>query len=154
MQGLALFLVQPPLDDQMPSKKTGRPTSYRAEYCVTVIKLGATGASKAEMAHALGCSRTTMDVWAAQHQEFLNAIKEALDLAQGWWEREGRKAVFGAKPGFNATAYIFNMKNRFPADWKDRQAVEHTGRDGESIRAEVTHVLDKASADLIAGLVK
>ena len=105
----------------------GRPTNYDPTYCDKVIELGREGASKAEMAHALGCSRPTMDAWAAAHPEFLYALKEALENAQGWWESQGRKATFGAAPGFNATSFIFNMKNRFPKDWKDKQEVEHSG---------------------------
>lgn len=97
-----------------------RPTDYKPEYCDKVIELGREGASKAEMAHALGASRQTLDNWAAAHPEFLDAVKEATELSQGWWESQGRKATFGAMPGFNATSYIFNMKNRFPGDWKDK----------------------------------
>lgn len=105
----------------------GRPTDYDPAYCDKVIDLGREGASKAEMAFALGVARNTLDNWAAAHPEFLSAVKEAVSLAQGWWEAEGRKAVFGAKPGFNATAYIFTMKNRFPDDWKDKRETELSG---------------------------
>lgn len=103
-----------------------RPSTYDEAFCEQVIELGREGASKAEMAHALGCSRQTMDNWASAHPEFLDAVKEATEASQGWWESEGRKATFGAKPGFNATSYIFNMKNRFPADWQEKQSIVHT----------------------------
>ena len=45
----------------------------------------------------------------------------------------GRKASFGNLEGFNATAWIFNMKNRFgkmddfDERWSDKQEVEHSG---------------------------
>lgn len=107
--------------------KVGRPSDYKPEHCATVLDLGRTGASKAEMAHALGCSRPTMDSWADSHPEFLYALKEALDAAQGWWEQQGRIATFGGVDGFNATAYIFQMKNRFKDDWRDKQEVEQSG---------------------------
>lgn len=105
----------------------GRPTDYRPEYCDDVIALGREGASKAEMAHALGVSRNTLDNWASANPEFLSAVKEAVSLAQGWWESEGRKAVFGKIQNFNATAFIFTMKNRFPDDWKDKRETELSG---------------------------
>ncbi|MFC0282414.1 hypothetical protein ACFFJB_14740 [Camelimonas abortus] len=113
--------------------KGGRPTEYRPEYCERVIQLGREGASKAEMAHALGVSRNTLDNWAEANPEFLSAVKEAVSLAQGWWESEGRKATFGLVPGFNATAFIFNMKNRFPDDWREKTQQEISGPNGGAI---------------------
>lgn len=115
-----------------------RPTDYDPAYCDRVLDLGRSGASKAEMAHALGCTRQTMDNWAAAHPEFLDAVKEATEASQGWWESEGRKATFGEKPGFNATSFIFNMKNRFPADWRDKQDHELSGPNGGSIEQTLT----------------
>lgn len=104
-----------------------RPSLYEAEFCDRVIELGREGASKAEMSHALGVARSTFQLWEQEHSEFSVAVKKAVELSQGWWESQGRKAVFGKVPGFNATAFIFNMKNRFPADWRDKQEVEHSG---------------------------
>ena len=102
----------------------GRPSTYDTEFCELVISLGREGASKAEMAHACGVARMTLDNWAKEHPEFLDAVTEAVELSQGWWESEGRKATFGKVPGFNATAFIFNMKNRFPADWRDKKEMD------------------------------
>jgi hypothetical protein len=44
----------------------------------------------------------------------------------------GRKAAFGNVENFNATAWIFNMKNRFGKvddlgdKWTDKQEIDHT----------------------------
>jgi hypothetical protein len=89
-----------------------------------VIELGREGASKAEMAHACGVARSTFDLWEQSHPEFSEAVTSAVELSQGWWESEGRKATFGKIPGFNATSFIFNMKNRFPSDWRDKKEVD------------------------------
>ena len=110
--------------------KMGRPSKYEPAFCAKVIDLGREGASKAEMAYALGVARSTFDLWEQQHPEFSEAVKTAVDLAQGWWESQGRKAVFGGVPNFNATAFIFTMKNRFPSDWRDKQEVDHQSSDG------------------------
>ena len=56
--------------------------------------------------------------------EFSIAVKEALRVSQAWWEEKGREATFGAHPGYNATSYIFQMKNRFGEDWRDRKEVD------------------------------
>lgn len=108
----------------------GRPTKYNPEMCARVIECGKNGMTLAEMAADLGISRVTLADWQTKHPDFSCAIKEGLDLAQAWWESQGRVATFGGCEGFNATSYIFQMKNRFRADWADRQAVDHTSSDG------------------------
>ncbi|MEQ9634612.1 MAG: hypothetical protein RLW68_00860 [Devosia marina] len=111
-----------------------RPTTYDPAYCEQVLELGKEGASKAEMAFALGCARSTFALWEETHPEFSEAVKTAVGFSQGWWESQGRKSVFGATPNFNATAFIFNMKNRFPADWRDKQEVEQSGEVGVTFK--------------------
>ena len=106
----------------------GRPTDYDPAFCEQVIELGKTGASKAEMAAECGVTRQTLDNWAEAHPEFLGAVKEAVAWSQAWWEKQGRIATFGGTDGFNATAFIFNMKNRFPGDWKDKVEQEQSGK--------------------------
>jgi hypothetical protein len=98
---------------------TGRPSKYDPAFCDAVIKCGQEGMSKAEMAAELGVAYSTFDLWAQQHPEFSEAVKEARRLSQAWWEKQGRIATFGAIDGFNATSYIFQMKNRFREDWND-----------------------------------
>lgn len=114
----------------------GRPTDYDAAYCDQVIELGKTGASKAEMAAELGIVRQTLDNWCEQFPEFMDAVKQAVSWSQAWWEKQGRLATFGGTEGFNATSFIFNMKNRFPADWKDKVEQEQTGKVDHTHRIE------------------
>lgn len=112
---------------------TGRPTNYDPAFCEQVIELGKVGASKAEMAAELGVVRQTLDNWCEQHPEFLDAVKQAVSWSQAWWEKQGRLATFGGTEGFNATSFIFNMKNRFPSDWKDKVEQDQT------IKGEMVH---------------
>ena len=42
----------------------------------------------------------------------------------------GRQSAVGEVENFNATSYIFNMKNRFKEDWRDRHDLDHTSSDG------------------------
>lgn len=108
----------------------GRPSVYKPEHCQTVIKCGKQGKTLAEMASALNVNRATVNDWREKHPEFSSAIKRGLEEAQAWWEQKGREATFGKVPGFNATSWIFNMKNRFADDWKDRQERDHVSSDG------------------------
>lgn len=107
--------------------KVGRPSKYKPEFCAKVISCGEQGMTLAEMAADIGVDRSTINDWIGQHDEFSRAVKAGLDKAQAWWERQGRIATFGGCDGFNATSYIFQMKNRFKEDWRDKQEVEHAG---------------------------
>lgn len=130
----------------------GRPTSYRADHCATVIASGKEGKTLAEMARDVGVDRMTLRTWTKDHPEFFAAVKAGLDLAQAWWEDQGRIATFGGIDGFNATSYIFQMKNRFREDWADISRTELTGKDGGAIQHEqVTNDAD-AFEGAIAGL--
>lgn len=104
----------------------GRPSKYDPAFCDKIIELAKVGASKAEMALELDIAYSTFDVWQNENPEFSEAVKRAEKISQGWWEREGRLATFGGKDGFNATSFIFNMKNRFKDDWREKVETDNT----------------------------
>jgi DNA-binding XRE family transcriptional regulator len=106
--------LPPPLD----IRTVGRPTKYDPTYCDLVRELGAEGKSKAQIAAAIGVNRDTLNEWSKLHREFSVAVKDAQELALAWWETAGQ--VNMARQGFNATAYIFQMKNRFRDDYRDQ----------------------------------
>ena len=106
--------------------RRGRPTKYDPAMCDRVVECGAQGMGKCEMAEELGITYTSFETYQQQHPEFLEAVKTALRKSQAWWERKGRQATFDAQ-GFSATSYIFQMKNRFKDDWRDKVEQEHTG---------------------------
>ena len=97
----------------------GRPSKYDPAMCEAVIACGSEGMGKCEMAEVLGIHYETLEAYQAKHSEFSEAVKAALRKSQAWWERKGREATFGAIEGYNATSYIFQMKNRFKEDWAD-----------------------------------
>ena len=105
----------------------GRPTKYEPAMCEVVIACGKEGMGKAEMAAELGVAYSTFDLWTQQHPQFSEAVKDAQRFAQAWWEKQGRLATFGGVDGFNATSYIFQMKNRFRDEWNDTVKQETKG---------------------------
>ena len=105
----------------------GRPTKYDPAMCEAVIDCGKQGMGKCEMAAELDICYNSFEAYQEQHPEFLKAVKTALRHSQAWWEGKGRLATFGEIDGFNATSYIFNMKNRFKDDWRDKHETEHSG---------------------------
>lgn len=127
----------------------GRPTDYREEFCDKVVELGREGKTIAEMAAALDVNRATVKDWTTKYPAFSSAVKLGLELAQAWWEKKGRDATFGAHPGFNATSYIFQMKNRFKEDWRDRVDHEVAGPNGGPIQHEVTIDPSKLSTEAL-----
>ena len=110
----------------------GRPTVYKPEHCQTVIECGKQGKTLASMAAALKVHRETVNEWRDKYPEFSDAVKLGLLFAQAWWEEKGQHATFGGCDGFNATSFIFNMKNRFKDEWSDTGKVDVTSN-GQTI---------------------
>lgn len=131
-------------------KKIGRPSKYDPTYCDLVLELGAEGMSKAQMAACIGVNRDTLQEWSRVHPEFSVALKNATELALAWWETAGQRNM--TRQGFNATAYIFQMKNRFRDEYRDVAAMEHTGKDGGPIETKSTSLdeLESRIASIVA----
>tara|TARA_R110000824_G_scaffold282904_1_gene471182 strand:+ start:367 stop:744 length:378 start_codon:yes stop_codon:yes gene_type:complete len=111
-------------------KKRGRPTKFKPDMIDTLNAMGHEGESLAEMALTLGVSRVTFNDWCASNPNFLYAVKAAQARSQVVWERIAMKQ---AREGTgNATALIFQMKNRFTEDYRDKQEIE-TEQKGEQI---------------------
>lgn len=119
----------------------GRPSKYDPAMCETVIQCGREGMGKAEMAAELDIAYSNFDRWQHEHPEFQDSVKEAVRQSQAWWEKMGRVSTFGGVDGFNATSYIFQMKNRFRADWNDTVKSEHSGPDGGAIPVEIKRTI-------------
>jgi transposase len=109
-----------------PRRKIGRPSKYDPAFCERVLELGREGKSKTQIAAAIDVSRVTLGTWGEQHPDFLAALKRARELELAWWENVGQKHMLA--PGFNATAFIFQMKNRFREEYRDVQTIDSTIR--------------------------
>lgn len=118
----------------------GRPSKYDPEMCARVLGLGAQGKSKAQMAAALGVAGSTFRVWVNEHDEFRRAVEDAAEAAQAWWEDLGQTMAESGEG--SASAFIFQMKNRFSRDYRDAQDHNHGGQDGRNpIITEVRRVI-------------
>jgi hypothetical protein len=115
-------------------RKVGRPSKYDPSFCDLVIELGAQGKSKTQIAANLGIDRDTLAEWAKTHVEFSGAVKRAQQLAQAWWEDLGQMNM--TRKGFNQVAFIFQMKNRFHDDYKDKHEIS-----GDPDRPLVTRIV-------------
>jgi len=115
----------------------GRPTDYKEEYCNSVIEFGKQGFSRVQMAAELEVAKATIQNWEKEHPEFLAAMTRAMTLSQAWWEKNGQEClVMPAGVSFQASAWSRSMAARFPDDWREKTATEHSGPDGGPIKAE------------------
>jgi hypothetical protein len=105
-----------------------------------VLAWGAEGKSKAWMAAKLGVVRQTLENWAQEYPDFLDAITRSRDLAQAWWEDIGQDHIL-SKPGggtLNAGVYSRSMAARFPEDWREKTETALTGANGGPVQIVAT----------------
>jgi len=115
--------------------KVGRPTSYKQEYCEMLISHMEEGLSFEAFAGVLSVSKQTLYTWTEAHSEFMDAKRVATQKSRVFWERAGLQGMFmgGKEDPFNATVWVFNMKNRF--NWRDRTEVKSEIK--QEIKAEI-----------------
>lgn len=144
----------------MSKNKGGRPTKYRKVYDEQVYKLALLGATDEQIADFFEISVQTLHNWVSRHTGFLEARKRGklvadANVAEALYHRalgfehdeekifqyEGeavRVATRKKYPPDTAAAFIW-LKNR--AGWRDKQEVEHGGRDGKPLEVVVTRRL-------------
>ena len=83
-----------------------------AERDTLVLRLGAAGRGRAEIAAALGLSRSQLVVRAAEDASLATALQRASDLALAWWEAMPNDA-YEAGVRFNYAAWGREMGRRF-----------------------------------------
>lgn len=125
------------------NKGGGRPSSYSDKYPSIAAAMCKLGATDAELAAALDVDVTTLNRWKVQHKDFSQALKADKAVADDrverslyqramGYEHEAVK-IFQAKDGSeplvvpyieryppDTTAMIFWLKNRRPAEWRDK----------------------------------
>ena len=104
----------------------GRPTKYTKDIAETLADQFKDGQSVIEVCGQIGITKDTFYEWVKKYPDFSDSYKKGLELSQQWWEKLGRAGTVGKIP-VNTVMWIYNMKNRFRADWNDRIQVEHSG---------------------------
>lgn len=108
-------------------------SKYKEEYCEKIIDYMATGKSKEAFCGEIGIHRDTLYEWIKKHEDFKEACKYAEAKCQNFWEELGvQMAIHGQG---NATAWIFNMKNRF--GWRDKTETEISTGAATNIRLDI-----------------
>jgi hypothetical protein len=118
----------------------GRPTSYDPKFCEMLIEHMAKGYSFESFGSVTDTCKDTLYEWVKVHPEFSDAKKRATEKSRYWWESQGIDNILNKKQmtkdsegntvlvetSLNAAAWIFNMKNRFKEEWRDKQEIETT----------------------------
>jgi len=114
-----------------PANPVGRPTKYKEEYCEMLIDHMAQGLSYESFAAIAKVDRDTLYNWEKLHPKFSDTKRLAFAESQLFWEKAGLTGMFmgGKENPFNATIWVFNMKNRF--NWVDKKEVTNENKNIE-----------------------
>jgi hypothetical protein len=126
---------------------SGRPTTYEDRFCDLLIDHMTKGYSFESFAAITDTCKDTLYEWVKVHPEFSDAKKRATDKSRLFWEKVGIENIVNietmekdesgsftaVKKSLNSAAWIFNMKNRFKDDWKDKHETELSGNVGTVI---------------------
>ena len=126
---------------------SGRPTTYEDRFCDLLIDHMTKGYSFESFAAITNTCKDTLYEWVKVHPEFSDAKKRATDKSRLFWEKVGIENIVNietmekdesgsftaVKKSLNSAAWIFNMKNRFKDDWKDKHETELSGNVGTVI---------------------
>lgn len=125
-----------------------RPSKYKPEFVAQAEKLCRLGATDIEVADFLEVDVRTLYRWKGEHEAFCQALKAGKEVSDERVER----SLFSRATGYehdevdirvvggaivqtpirkfyppDTTAAIFWLKNRKPAEWRDKTDVEHSG---------------------------
>jgi hypothetical protein len=122
----------------------GRPSKYEERFCDELEAFMAQGYSATAFAGHIGVSRSTIDNWAKEHPEFLEALNRAKAKRLLEWEKIGLKVAREGGTGGQSTMITFGLKNMGGGEWFDKQQLEHFGKDGGPIETRELSPLEAA----------
>ncbi len=100
----------------------GRTSKYRKEYVAQARRLARIGATDNEIAQFFEVSGPTIIRWCAQHPAFRKAIDEITPNN----DNRVRRALFRKACAGDVAAIQFWLKNRKPAEWREKQEITTT----------------------------
>ena len=134
--------------------KKGRPSLFSETHQKIAFAMAKLGATDKQIAVEIGITEQTFNNWKKEHLSFFESLKTAKQeadekvekalykLATGYKYKAWKPMVvsMGKDAGSeieiaeydevvqpNTTACIFWLKNRKPAEWRDKQEIQHSG---------------------------
>lgn len=132
----------------------GQPTKYRKHFKAQAAKLCELGATNPQLAEFFDVSISTITQWLQTHKEFSTAVKKGRSHVDAQVEKslyqralgyshpdvhisthEGRVIVTDITKHYppSEVACIFWLKNRKPAEWREKQEVTVQNPDGSNL---------------------
>jgi hypothetical protein len=121
------------IEAETPQKRpVGRPSLYDPAICEKVIELGKLGKSVEQIASHLGMSLRVFYDWKEKYPEFLQALDDAKQYEQYWWEEQAQAYLIENKESdkINTSLWSRSMAARFPKKYRESTKTEITGADG------------------------
>lgn len=76
------------------------------------------GLTEEQIAHNMGCSRSTLNEWRSKFSVISDALKKGKEVV----DYQVENALLNKALGGDTTAQIFWLKNRRPDKWRDKPA--------------------------------
>ena len=140
------------------NKGGGRPPKYHVNYAKLAALAYNAGHIDQEVAELLGISVVTLHKWNLKHHEFGEARKTGKAPANervivSLYQRALGYNQNGKHYPADVTACIFWLKNRLPAEWRDRHEEHHTIVQDNRTAAEIFADLRQQMAEMGLDLV-
>ena len=101
-----------------------RAIAYRQDAKDILFRLAEQGRWITDFCREIGISRTAFERWKRDVDGFAEIVETAHAVYQSWWEERGRAAMSMPSREFNSAVWIFQMKCRFPEEWREKSHIE------------------------------
>ena len=134
--------------DYHPHRNTSK---YKPEYCERLIDHMAQGMSFESFAGKVRVSKGTLFNWYKDYPDF----KEAKEIGEAcllyFFENVGNEAIYGQIEHFNASVWIFKMKNL--CGWRDKHELQIEAKPPKKVIVNNLNLTNITEAPKIEGVV-
>ena len=113
------------------SKKNGRPSKFEDSFCDIAIDYLRKGKSITQLAREIGVSKSTVYLWAEQHETFSDALQQGRELSQAFWEDELVDMMYNKD--VNSPLVKLYFANRF--GWSDKAETKNENANVKEVKS-------------------
>ena len=111
--------------------KNGRPSKYEEKHCKVAIDYLRKGKSITQLAREIGVSKSTVYLWAEQHERFSDALQQGRELSQAFWEDELVDMMYNKE--VNSPLVKLYFANRF--GWSDKAETKNENANVKEVKS-------------------